>query len=64
MAAWHRWRFGGSTVARPGRITLSVALKRSNHCGSWANDAAQLKLCYVKLPETLQKVMAQKYGPG
>jgi hypothetical protein len=33
-------------------------------CGSWANDAEQLKLCYVKLPETLQKVIAQKSGPG
>jgi hypothetical protein len=64
MAAWRRWRFGGSTVARPSRATISVALKKEQPCGSWANGAEQLKLYSVKLPETLQKVIAQKYGPG
>ena len=38
--------------------------EKEQPCGSWANDAEQLKLYYVKLLETLQKVMAQKCGPG
>jgi hypothetical protein len=51
-------------VVRPSRTTISVAPEKKQPCGSWANDAEQLKLYYVKLPETLQKVIAQKYGPG
>jgi hypothetical protein len=37
--------------------------EKEQPCGSWANNAEPLKL-YVKLPETLQKVIAQKYCPG
>jgi hypothetical protein len=60
MAAWRK--FDGSTVARPGRTTISVALKMATM--RLTGPTEQLNLYYVKLLETLQKVIAQKYGPG
>jgi hypothetical protein len=55
------WRF--DCGAPQSRYHLGCA-EKEQPCGSWANDAEQLKLYSVKLPETLQKVIAQKYGPG
>jgi hypothetical protein len=55
------WRF--DCGAPQSHYHLGCA-EKEQPCGSWANDAEQLKLYYVKLPETLQKVIAQKYGPG